>query len=163
MFVILWKFCILYAYKNKHFRKTHCIVDHGILSRDSGYLILRSGLFSNNDRSFMISSSLIRGLQLSPLRGIFLDVKDCSCQRRILFRVRGVLLVDVLIHLLVVLIEPVSMYFATICAFSESVNAVLRFFKTRYPDRTIFRTKEIWCKWPIEKHSFTIAKNKIHN
>ena len=61
-----------------------------------------------------------------------------------MFRFGGVLLIDVLLDLRVVVIEPVSMYFAMICAFSESVNAILRIFsKTRYFDRTIFRTKEI--------------------
>ena len=74
----------------------------------------------------------------------FRPVKNFSCQRRMLFRVGCALLIYILIHIRIVVIEPVSMYFATICAFSESVNAILRiFFKTRYVDRTIFRTKEI--------------------
>ena len=119
-------------------------MDRGTFSRDSACLILRRGLFSNNDRTLSISPLLIRGLPLPPLCAIFPAVKNCSCQRRMLFRVGGVLLISVLIHLLVVVIEPVSMYFATICAFSESVNAILRIFnKTRYLDRSIFRTKEI--------------------
>ena len=118
-----------------------------MLSRDSACLILRRGLFSNNDRKFSISPSLIRGLRLPPLRAIFPAVKNNSCQRRMPFRVGGVLLIDVLIHLRVVVIKPASMNYATICAFSESVNDILRiFFKTRYLDRTIFRTKEILCK-----------------
>ena len=161
MLVILWRFCILYGYKNKYFRKTSCIVIRGMFSRDSACLILRRRLFSNNDRTFSISPSLIRGLPLPPLCAIFPAVTNFSCQCRMLFRVGGVLLIDVLIHLRVVVIEPVSMYFATMCAFSESVNAILRIlFKTRYLDRTIFRTKEIWCKWLTEKHSFTIVKTR---
>ena len=45
-----------------------------------------------------------------------------------LFHVGSVLLIDVIIHLYFVVIEKVSMYFATICAFLESVNAILRIF-----------------------------------
>ena len=130
----------MYGYKTKHFRETRCIVDRGMFSRDSASLILRRGLFSNNDRTFAISPSLIRSLPLPPLCAIFPAVKNCSCQRRMLFRVVGVLLIDVLIHLRVVVIELVSMYFATICAFSESVHAI---FNTGYLDKTIFRAKEI--------------------
>ena len=109
----------------KNFRKTRCIVDRGMFSRDSACLILRRGLFSNNDRTFSISPSLIRGLPLPPPYAMFPAVKNCSCQRRMLFRVGGILLIDAVTHLLFVVIELVSMYFATICAFSESVNAIL--------------------------------------
>ena len=69
--VIPWRFCILYGYKNKHFRKTRCIVDRGMFSRDSACLILRRGFFPNNDHMFSISPSFIRGLLLSPLCAIF--------------------------------------------------------------------------------------------
>ena len=95
---------------------------------DSACLILRCGLFSNKDCTFSISPSLIRGVPLPPLCAIFPVVKNYSCQHRMLFRVGGVLLIDVLIYFRVVPIEPVSMYFASICAFSKSVNAILRIF-----------------------------------
>ena len=126
--VIIWRFCILYGYINKHFRKTRCIVDRGKFSRDSACLTLKRGLFSNNDRTFSISPLLIRRLPLPHLCAILPAVKNRSCQRRMLFRVGGVLLIDVLIRLHVVVIEPFSMYSATICALSESVHAILRFF-----------------------------------
>ena len=126
--VIPWRFRILYGYENKHFRKTRCILDRGIFSRDSAYLILRREFFSNKDRMFSISPSVIRDLPLPPLCAIFPAAKNCSCQPRMLFRVGSVLLIDFLIHLCFVVIEPFSMYFATICAFSESVNASLRIF-----------------------------------
>ena len=133
----------LVRYKNKHFRKTRCIVDRSMFGRDSVCLILRRGLLSNDDRTFSISPLLIHGLPLPPLCATFSAVKNYSCQRSMLLRVRGVLLIDILINLLDVVMETVSMYFAAICAFSESVNVNLReFLKTRYLDRTIFRSKE---------------------
>ena len=97
-----------------------------MFSRNSACLMLKLGLFSNNDRTFSISPSLFRGPPLPPLCAIFPAVKNCSYQSRMLFRVEGVILIDVLTHLRVVVIEPVLMYFATLCAFSYSVNAILR-------------------------------------
>ena len=126
--VIQCRFWILYGYKNKHFRKTRSIVDRGMFSRNSSCLILRRGFFSNNYRTFSISPPLVRGPPLPPLCVIFPAGKNYSCQRRMLFRVGGVLPTDVLIHLRVLVIEPVSIYFVTICAFSESVNAILKIF-----------------------------------
>ena len=109
--------------------------------RDSAWLILSRGLFSNNGRTFSICPSLIIGLPLPLLCALFPAVENCSCQRRMLSRVGGVLLIDSLIHLRIVVIEPVSMDFATISAFSESMNAILPIFNTRYLDRTIFRIR----------------------
>ena len=103
----------MYCYKNKNFRKARCIVDRGMFSWDSAGLILRRGLFSNNGCTFSISPSVIRVLPLPSLRTIFPAIKNCSCQRRMLFRVGSVLFIDVLIHLHVVVIEQVSIYFAT--------------------------------------------------
>ena len=99
-----------------------------MFSRDSSWLIIRRGLFPNNDRTFSISPLLIRDLPLPPLCAIFPGVKNSLCQRRMLFRLGGVLLIGVLIHLCVLVIEPVSMYYATIRAFSESANAILQIF-----------------------------------
>ena len=117
--VIPWKFCILYGSKNKHFRKTRCIVDRGMFSRDSACLILRRGLFSNNDRTFLISPSLIRGLPL-PLCAIFPAVKN-----RASFDV-----------------------FRNDMCFSESGNAILRIFSKldilirRFLERTKYYTND---------------------
>ena len=69
------------------------------------------------DRTFPISLSVIRGLQLPLLCNIFSVAKNCSCQHRILFHVRGDLLIILLIHFRVVGIEPVWMYLAMICPF----------------------------------------------
>ena len=97
-----------------------------MFSRDSAWPILRRGLLSNNDCTFSISPSLIRGPPLPPLSAIFPAVKNCSCQRSMAFCVGSALLIDLPVHLRVVIVEPVLMYFATMCAFSESVYAILR-------------------------------------
>ena len=120
-FIIPLRFCILYG------SKINAFVKHAVLWIVACSAGIQTALYLDVDCSQIMIACFRFIRRLFVVRYYLLCVPYLRYSR-ILHRIGGVLLIDFLIHRRAVVIEPVSMHFATICAFSETVNVILGIF-----------------------------------